>query len=147
MLFSGEKSLNVEVANIEQQKGGSDCGLFAIANATALCFGLDPVCLSWSQTHMRQHFLQCLDNKSMEVFPHIAVGRDTKPPILKQFLIPLHCYCRQPEGPDAMVECGTCLEWYHFSCEGIPPSQQQLFIDDHHLDFTCRRCRNLLLSV
>ncbi|CAB4004958.1 Hypothetical predicted protein [Paramuricea clavata] len=37
------------VTNVQQQKGGSACGLFAISNTIALCFGKDPIMLKWNQ--------------------------------------------------------------------------------------------------
>ena len=42
MLFSDKKSISIRTVHIQQQTGGSDCGLFAIANATALCNGKNP---------------------------------------------------------------------------------------------------------
>ena len=41
MPFSSAERLVVDVMDIQQQTGGSDCRLFAIANATALCYGTD----------------------------------------------------------------------------------------------------------
>ena len=37
--------INMYIANIQQQGGGSACGLYAIAYTTALCFGRDPMLL------------------------------------------------------------------------------------------------------
>ena len=37
-----------------QLKGGSDCGLFALAFATALCSGLDPFACSYKQMQIRR---------------------------------------------------------------------------------------------
>jgi hypothetical protein len=34
-------SLPVVAVPVQQQKGGSDCGLFALANLTSECFGRD----------------------------------------------------------------------------------------------------------
>ena len=46
MLFSSAERLFVDVMDIQQQNRGSDCGLFAIANAIALCHGTDPSCIT-----------------------------------------------------------------------------------------------------
>ena len=51
------------------QSGGSDCGLFSIANATALIFGKDPGRLFYDQASMRQHLFKCLESKRMLPFP------------------------------------------------------------------------------
>ena len=46
-----------------QQAGSSDCGVFAIAIATALAFGTDPLDLIFHQTEMIEHLAQCLEKK------------------------------------------------------------------------------------
>lgn len=59
------------VHDIQKQKGGKDCGLFAIAICTALAYhygvGL-PLNLTFNQTKMRQHLMQCFVNKHMTIF-------------------------------------------------------------------------------
>ena len=42
LLNSQEKTIFLHAMQAQQQSGGTDCGLFAIANATELCFGLQP---------------------------------------------------------------------------------------------------------
>ena len=64
--------LTVTVFMEQLQKGSSDCGLFCIANATALAFGIDPVSVSWEQSKMRAHLAQCFEKKKMLMFPHTA---------------------------------------------------------------------------
>ena len=36
-----------------------DCGLFSIANATAIVNGIEPTLLTYKQEDMRLHFIQC----------------------------------------------------------------------------------------
>ena len=36
------KSLTVEFVDVQKQKGGSDCGLFALAFIASICNGQDP---------------------------------------------------------------------------------------------------------
>ena len=38
----GPKKLSIKVARSQKQKGSNDCGLFAIAFATAIAFGINP---------------------------------------------------------------------------------------------------------
>ena len=60
----------VEVNPVQQQDGGPvDCGLFAIAFATELAYGNDPVRVSYVQSAMRDHLLLCLEQGKMEPFP------------------------------------------------------------------------------
>ena len=69
MLFSSVERLVVDVMDIQQQKGGSDCELFAIANATALCHGTDPSCIVWKQSEMRKHLHYCITQGQLDLFP------------------------------------------------------------------------------
>ena len=40
---------------IHKQSGVDDCGLFAIANATSVCYGQDPAVMNFDQSLMRLH--------------------------------------------------------------------------------------------
>ena len=52
---SDTKNIKVINVNIKQQEGASDCGLFAIACATSLCFRMAPEDQHFPQEHMRNH--------------------------------------------------------------------------------------------
>ena len=54
-----------KTVKILKQSGASDCGLYAVANATALCFGKDPVILHFNQALMRLHLVQCMEQKTI----------------------------------------------------------------------------------
>ena len=59
------------VCDIQEQKGGKDCGVFAIAISTALAYHYGahlPLNLTFNQTKMREHLMQCFVNKHMTVF-------------------------------------------------------------------------------
>ena len=60
------ESLKFEIADMQVQKGSTDCGVFAIAVATSLLYGINP---SYKQDKMRDHLLCCLDSGSLSVFP------------------------------------------------------------------------------
>ena len=59
MMHSDKKAISIRTVHIQQQMGGSDCGLFAIANATALCYGKDSGTLAFDQKIMREHLRKC----------------------------------------------------------------------------------------
>ena len=67
--FVMKGELFVDFADMQQQTGSSDCGLFALATATALCFGDDPAHLTFDQNRMRTHLLRCFCNEKMTRFP------------------------------------------------------------------------------
>ena len=58
-----------DIMNIQTQTNSSDCGLFAIACATELVDGQDPVVCNWDQTMMRSHLIKCLTEGKMVRFP------------------------------------------------------------------------------
>ena len=60
-----------KAVKIPKQLGINDCGLYAIANAAALCFGKDPATLYFNQSLMRLHLVQCLEQKRITHFPLI----------------------------------------------------------------------------
>ena len=62
--------IKVIVKCSQNQVGGRDCGLFAIANAAAVAMGVDPATIWFYQKKMRQHLEQCLQNKVLTMFPH-----------------------------------------------------------------------------
>ena len=68
------KGVSVSLEPSQQQQGGSDCGVFAIATCTALAHGITPL---FNQEKMRQHLIQCFENSPL--FPH--------EPILKLLLL------------------------------------------------------------
>ena len=55
--------------NISKQKGGADCGLFAIAITTTLALGLDTVEITFQQSNLREHLVNCFDERKFTMFP------------------------------------------------------------------------------
>ena len=55
--------------DITQQSGSVDCGLFAIANITAICHGQRPEKIRYNQSLMRQHVVKCLESGELVPFP------------------------------------------------------------------------------
>lgn len=53
---------NIKMATCQKQLGAHDCGLFSIANATAIVNGIDPASLKYKQEDMRMHLIQILYN-------------------------------------------------------------------------------------
>ena len=114
---------------MQQQPNGVDCGVFAIAFATALAFGDDPTKKRFDVKKMRRHLRDCLKVKRMSPFPEIAgaeVG-SVKADVCKEIkcVFELFCICRMPyEKPkkedDFMAECDACKEWYHKRSSKFP---------------------------
>jgi len=68
-IFS-ENKLTFKMAAVPLQSGGSDCGVFAVAYATALALTQDPLHpMKFNQDGMRTHLIDCLQSKYFVDFP------------------------------------------------------------------------------
>ena len=61
--------VKINSVNMQTQRGGTDCGVFAIAIATSLGYGDDPAKLTFQQENLREHLLKCLEAGNLTVFP------------------------------------------------------------------------------
>ena len=109
--------------NQQQQRGGADCGLFAIATCVSLAMGQDPSTQRWQQNKMRLHLSECFRTETISPFPTLN-NKKLKSKITSirehQFDIELFCYCQLPSFAFRyMVECQQCESWYHKPCVGI----------------------------
>ena len=119
MLFHNGKKVAVSNQKVQRQQGASDCGLFAIAFATSLCFVNDPQEITYAQPLLRSHFIACLEDHMMP-FPttdrrvqrHLSVSKA---------VVPIFCACRMPNNGDTYVQCHHCNDWWHLKCVNIPP--------------------------
>ena len=71
-MFVELPEMNAYIKSVQQQPSGVDCGVFAIAFATALAFGDDPTRKRFNVKKMRRHLRDCLKVKRMSPFPEIA---------------------------------------------------------------------------
>ena len=81
--------------DVQRQSGGGDCGLFAIAFATSICFGTHPETKFYCQAKMRQHLMKCIEEGVMTEFPVQRTRRCTAKIKNKQ-VIKVYCVCRMP---------------------------------------------------
>lgn len=89
---------------VQRQLGSSDCGLFALAFAADLCHGLDPTNRSYDQAKMREHYISCLESRTITPFPtttrRVPYHMDTK-----RITVPIFCECRLPNDKKEYVQC------------------------------------------
>ena len=125
ILKTPDSSFQIRFPDVQRQSGGSDCGLFAIAFAVALCFGSDPHLLSFDQQKMRDHLLDCFVKEILNSFPssskprrlarrRVAAIKDVK----------VYCLCRLPwvktdRSRGGLIQCRMCTEWFHQICAEI----------------------------
>lgn len=137
LVHSDKPRLKILTMNMQVQEGGKDCGLFAIAVATSLCFGEDPTTLTYNQERMRHHLLSCFDKQKITLFPKKEENVERGESVKKIALFALHCICRRPrKRREAMRQCTKCLQWYHSVCLSIP---KQLMVAG--ASWTCSVCK------
>ena len=124
-LLATEKSqILLQFMDVPVQAGACDCGLYAIAFATALALGDKPELFSFNQPKMRQHLLQCFQRRAMQMIP-VKRRRRMKTSSVKAIEeVKVYCKCRMPEVPDeCMIQCTICKDWFHIgTCISVPSS-------------------------
>ena len=120
-------TLHFDVANVQAQPNGSDCGVFAIAFATELAYGCDPTRSNFMVDGMRQHLISCLEGKEMFRFPcskqrRIPLGsRVIQKKSVKEAI---YCSCRMiNDKRKPMIVCDSCKKYLHMECEGLDPTK------------------------
>ena len=132
--------INMRVVDVQQQRGGRDCGLFAIIFAVALCLGKDPIQSVIKQTMLRKALTDCFEQKDISTLLD-AVSFKPNPSntnrILYQWVCKVLCHCRMPDDEELMVPCSSCRQWYHGSCESGD------FLDPQWICIKCNKKRKL----
>ena len=131
ILRSNKKQIQLHIEMVQFQTNSVDCGLFAIAFITDLCYGIDPSNNLYKESKLHMHFLSCLQEGKMVPFPSERQKR--QPPLLQSFNI--YCRCWFPYAPEHshkksettvnndagldMIACDTCNEWFHLTCINV----------------------------
>ena len=108
--------LHYKICPAQQQYGKKDYGLFAIAYATEIAYGNDPVVVSYLQSEMRKHLISCFQQGELKPFPR---ARKTARICCREILSIKTFCCGLPESYSNMIECELCFSWYHYRCVGI----------------------------
>ena len=138
LLYSKEKKISLLFKDVQMQDGSSDCGVFAIAFATAITFGLDPGAFLFDQSKMRQHLLQCLQKSKMSMFP-VNRYRRVGGRIKYEDTISLFCICRLPKFSNSnWVQCSKCKEWFH---DGICVFVPEELKSSPRVVWFCEKCK------
>ena len=69
LFIQDSDQIEVSIPPVDQQTNGTDCGVFAIAFATALCYKLDPTSLKFNRRAIRAHLWNSLQNWYVGIFP------------------------------------------------------------------------------
>lgn len=55
----------------------------------------------------------------------------------------VHCYCEQKNDVEQpMICCDRCLTWYHFSCLGFSPEEEDFWSSEasRNIPWNCKDC-------
>ena len=139
LVQANSNKLKVNFPKVAMQVNGNDCGLYAIANATALAFGRDPSTQVYIPRLMREHLIKCLENRHLESFS-VTKGSKSRRKIIKTVLeIPLYCTCKMPDTRTLYAICDVCSMEYHPECIGLDGK----FTDS--IPFICQQCKTNIL--
>ncbi len=116
LLITPHSFIVLNFIDVQLQSGESDCGIFAVAYATALAFGQSPQHIHFDQKKMRKHLVECFENRKMTPFPMLRQRRMRRNVIKTRQEVAVHCSCRLPEMNKRMIECSNCKQWFHITC-------------------------------
>lgn len=120
LLHSSNQRIYLLFPEVQQQKDGSSCGVYALAYALTLAEGKDPSSFDFpDEAGLRGHLFQCIMSKQMTPF-YTGQAKYTPGKTMKS-IFKIYCTCRLPDSGDEMVQCSHCKEWYHFTCVGVSP--------------------------
>lgn len=137
-------AIRFDLINVQGQPNSYDCGVFALACATELAHGTDPVLCRWDGERMRQHLIQCLESGYLTHFP--TLGKRRVPlgmRVRKSIVEDIYCVCRMPNDlTRAMIKCKNCKKWYHNDC-------MSLDLDKTYSEtkWVCSVCEDILKEV
>ncbi len=131
--------IHVNMENVQQQPDSYNCGFFAIAYATHLCFHQNPKCLQFEVSKMKSHLVRCLEAKRMEPFPLLKISKNEHLGTLHIFRV--YCIYGMPiNNKELMLTCNVCIEKFHSSCQVNAKKQWQNEL------WYCNNCWEFLLQ-
>ena len=118
---NGKSHLQVTVPMTNQQLNYIDCGIYAIANAYSVSFGVNLNENNFDEKLMRGHVLKCFEAGIFTDFPTRTEVKALPRPIT--VTIDLNCgACSLPDLYHIIIEFESCRIWYHQICVSIPLS-------------------------
>ena len=131
--------IEVTIKRCQKQIGAHDCGLFAIANATALANGVDPATLKFQQAKMRKHLKLCLENKKLTMFPHRESDPTSHTKRRRKDTVSLHCFCHRYHPGSKTFKCSNCHNIFHLMCT-YPRLNGRKRLSEITSKLQCSRC-------
>lgn len=135
MLHTDAPRITFQWQDVQRQMGNKACGLYALANAYALCAGTNPEDYAWDQGKLWGHFMHSLSTGTGSVKLPPVTGTRSGRGVVNTVTLPVYCVCRQPHLRSRfMIQCQSCKEWFYRRCQKVPA------IVDETTVFPCSRC-------
>ena len=127
IMHTKSAQITLRIGQTQIQENSLDCGVYAIAFATELCYGADPSQLKYDAPYrLRMHLLDSLKQQKMNRFPSVRLQCELGYLTEK---INVYCNCRLlyvaehclpakiSKSEDVhIIQCYTCNKWFHKSC-------------------------------
>lgn len=103
---------------VQQQSNLSNCGVFSVAFAYALCKGHPPELCMFNEGRLRSQLYASLTKNSITF--SIKTRESEAQANVTKTAVPVYCVCRTAHYKELMVQCCSCQQWYHPTCVDIP---------------------------
>lgn len=113
MLMTKMAHFSLHWADVQQQIDGVSCGLFAIANATALCERKCPSMYIWILDKMRSHVAACFKAENVTLFPFTSESRENRK-VTREEIVNVCFNCSMPiYKKESLVDYKHCSKEIH----------------------------------
>lgn len=75
LIYPNRNSVFIRKISVQMQRGQNDCGLFALAFATSLCYGENPSEMQYVQKSLRKHYRSCLETNRPLCFNAVHLNK------------------------------------------------------------------------
>ena len=132
-----------DIVRVKLQPNLHDCGVYAIAIATELAQGRDPVLCVWKMEEMRKHLIFCLENGQFSQFPLLKKRGTLGGHVRTSIPVSIQCIvCRMPNKNKPMICCSNCHCSYRLECVHLSSSKGNTSSNDRWI---CDDCIRVLL--
>jgi polycystin 1L2 len=124
LIQTQETFFTLQLATTSKQINNYDCGVYAIAFATALIFDTDPSKITFDSQNMRQHLIEYFTQQILTSFPSLNLLYPFKEKLPAQ-IVQVYCLCRRPlrfrlgknaTKEEKLTQCELCNDCFHRSC-------------------------------
>ena len=148
--------IKINLEKVQMQIHTNDCGVYAIAFLTDICYGRSPSSCVYDHKKIRSHLINCFQTGKMTPFP----STETKEEKAMLKTLNVYCQCRLPnvlehkfkkpiaEEVPCMVKCYICDNFYHNTCVNVTKRQAKNINSEKEMWFcNYRECEKYFGNV